>query len=306
MTEAQQKDKLMQALRDILSGDIHLSASVVHYMDSTLSVTSGEELAHALSDPGNCEAETAIELIFFPDEAIQEKLEPILSEFRLTEADVSEIIRILSQQNLRARLCFPDRPGQAILPVPEAAIQQMAARLRMTRSIPGQMADAIDASLPDTHSANLTRVKLRNARISQSANQIDFLCKLIRGLGQQLEDCWQLLDLAIDLLEQTEPEADMYDALMAHKQFLIKAIRAAEKNQQALASNTVEALIMKGINVSAIDVEAAREKIDQIDRISIAVYGRTEFLSALAPAGQSIDLSVQDKDDMAAIRRLLS
>jgi hypothetical protein len=306
MTEAQQKNKLMQALRDILSGDIHLSASVVHYMDSTLAVTSGEELAHALSDPDNCEAETAIELIFFPDEAIQEKLEPILSEIRLTEADVSEIVRYLSQQNLQARLCFPDLRGQAILPVPDAAIHKMAARLRMTRSIPGQMADAIDATLPDTHSANLTRVKLRNARIAQSANQIDFLCKLIRGLGQQLEDFWQLLDLAIDLLEQTEPQADMYDALMAHKQFLIKTIRAAEKNQQALASNTVEALIMKGINVSAIDVGAAREKIDQIDRISIAVYGRTEFLSALAPAGQSIDLSVQDKDDMAAIRRLLS
>jgi len=306
MTGQQKKEKLVQELMHLLSGDIHLSQSVVHYMDSTLAVTSGEELADALLDPDNCEAETAIELIFFPDEGMQEKLEPVLSEIQLTEADVSEIVRLLSQKNLQARLCFPDQGGNAILPIPETAIRQMAARLRLTRSIPCQIADAIDQSLPDVHSANLTRIKLRNARISQSDNQIGFLCELIRTSGRQPDDFWQLLDLAIDLLEQTDAEADMYDALMAHKQFLIKAIRVAEKNQQTLASNTVEALIMKGINVSAIDIEAAREKIDRIDRISVAVYGRTEFLSALAPSGQSIDLSVQDKEDMAAIRRLLS
>ena len=304
MTEAQQKEKLMQAVKDSLSGDIHLSASVVHYMDSTLAVTSGEELAEFLMDTENCEAETAIELIFFPDEAMQEKLEPFLSDIRLTEADVAEIARILSQKDLQARLCFPDQRGQAILPVPETAIRQMMARLRLTHSIPAQMAGVIDQFLPDVHSAYLTRVKLRNARISQSANQIDFLSSLIKASGERADDFWQLLDLAIDLLEQTDPEADMYDALMAHKQFLIKAIRVAEKNHQTLASNTVEALIMKGINVSAIDIEAAREKIDRIDRISVAVYGRTEFLSALAPSGQSVDIS--DKEDMAAIRRLLS
>lgn len=310
MSRQQTKAELIQEMMDILGGDIQLSESVVHYLDSTLAVTSGDELIASLMDPDNCEADTALELIFFPDEAVQERLEAILAGTGLTGEDVSEITHTLCKQNLKARLCFPDRRGKAALPVPEAAIRQMISRLHLTRTIPRPIAAAIDQSLADAPSACRVRVKLRNARIAYTNNQIDFLCALIKAIAQpsaqQPDDFWQLLDLAIFLLEQTEPGADIYDALMAHKKHLIKAIRAGEKNQQALASNIVEALIMKGMNVSAIDVAAARETIDRIDRISIAVYGKTEFLSALAPAGGAMDLSVQDKEDMAAVLRLLS
>ncbi|MFP4533450.1 MAG: hypothetical protein ACLFNS_12285 [Desulfobacterales bacterium] len=314
MIKQQTKEKLIQELTEILSGGICLPDAVVHYIDSTLSPASGEELTKVLMDADNCEAETAVELIFFPDAATQERLEPILSEAILTEAEISEVVHTLSQKNLQARLCFPDERGQAILPVPETAIRQMMNRLRPTVTISRQIAEAIDHCLPEAEDACRMRVKLRNARIGQTNSQINFLCTLIKAIAppsaqqpsRQPDDFWNLLDLAIFLLEQTEPGADIYEALMTHKQHLIKAVRAGEKNQQALASNTVEALIMKGMNVSAIDLAAAREKIDQIDRISIAVYGRTEFLSALAPAGGPMDLSVQDKEDMAAVLRLLS
>ncbi len=314
MRKQQTKEKLIRELTEILSGDICLPDAVVHYIDSTLSPTSGQALAEALMDADNCEADTAVELIFFPDAATQERLEPILSEAELTEAEVSEMVHTLSRKSLQARLCFPDQRGQTILPVTETAIRQMMNRLRPTAIISRQIAEAIDHFLPQAEDACRMRVKLRNARIGQTNSQINFLCALVKGLARpsapqptrQSDDFWDLLDLAIFLLEQTDPGADIYEALMTHKQHLIKAVRAGEKNQQALASNTVEALIMKGMNVSAIDVAAAREKIDQIDRISIAVYGRTEFLSALAPAGGPMDLSVQDKEDMAAVLRLLS
>lgn len=308
MTERKHKENLINHLIDLLSGEIILSEDVRHYIDSTIAAASGNELFEALMDPDNCEAETAIELIFFPDELMQEKIEPILAETHITESDQAEIINFLCRQNMCATICFPDQRGKASLPVPESAVRQLIARLHLTRSTPRQIAGIINQCMPDAQAACRTRVKLRNARISESPNQIAFLSSLIQALSEKFDenDFWPALDLAIDLLEQTDPDADIYEALMAHKQFLIKSIRAAEKNHQALQANTVEALIMKGINISSTSIEELRNKIDRIDRISIAVFGKTEFLSALDPAGQPIDLGVQDKNDIASVLKLLS
>ena len=308
MATQKNKEILINLLADLLTREISLSNDVRHYIDSTFAVASIDELIEALMDPDNCEAATAIELIFFPDETTQEQIEPILAKTNITESDEADIIRRLCRQNICAPISFPKRRGKANLPVPESAVRQFIARLHLVRSIPQRLAAIIDECIADAETACRIRVRLRNARIAQSENQVDFLATLIQSLRATSGDdhFWPLLDLAIELLEQTDPAANIYDALMAHKQFLIKSIRATEKNHQALESNTVEALIMKGINISSDSIDAARKKIDRIDRICIAAYGKTEFLSALDPAGQPIDLDVQGKDDIAAILKLLS
>ena len=55
-----------------------LSDAVLHYIDSTFSNPSVEELEGVIADESNCEREPLMELIFFPDEATQCKLEEIL------------------------------------------------------------------------------------------------------------------------------------------------------------------------------------------------------------------------------------
>ncbi len=306
MANQHYKKKLIKQLVDILSGEINLSRDVIHYIDSTLAPASGDQLVEFLMDPDNCEAETAVELIFFPDEAMQEKIEPILAQTGFSPEDQTEIANLLCSKNLQVKLCFPDHQSKVPLTVPESAIRQLIARLQLHRRINPQVSEVIDRFITDTRAARRVRVKLRNARIEQSGKQADFLCSLVQTLYGKSDEFWNSLDFAIDLMEQTDPEADMYEALMAHKQFLIKAIRTAEKNQRALQSNTVEALIMRGINISSVNTEEARNSIDRIDRISISIYGKTEFLPGLEPSEQSIDLDIRNKEDIASVLRLLT
>jgi len=306
-----------------LTGGIELSREVVDYIDSTLAPGSTEALESLLSEADSCETDAVIELIFFPDTSLQEKIEPIAEQAGLTESDLSEIKQALNRENIKARIRFPDQRQTLSLQVPSSAIDQLIARLHLTRQLDEHLARAISQAGLDARTTRQVRVKLRNARIAQSETQVNFLSRLIDRLAQQFDlnpktdaaetdtmesgaaEFWKTLDFVLYLLEQTETDADLFAALMAHKKLLIRAIQTAQKNQSALSSNTVEALIMQGVSIPSISIESARETIDRIDRTSLLVFGRTEYLPPPEAAAPSMDLSVGEASDLQAMMRLL-
>ena len=314
MNQQSHKTRLIRELTDWLTEGVELSREVVDFIDSTLAPESAEALESLLNEAESCEADAAIELIFFPDEALQERLEPIAAEAGLTETDLPDIRQALNEKNIEARIRFPDHRQILSLQVPPAAVDQLIARLHLTRQLDDKLARSISEAQPDARTTRRIRVKLRNARISQSETQVDFLSRLIEKLAQQFDlntekeagEFWKILDLALYLLEQTEADADLFSALMTHKKLLIRAIQTAQKNQSALSSNTVEALIMQGVSIPSISIESARETIDRIDRTSLLVFGRTEYMPPPEAAMPSMDLSVEDEADLRAMMRLLS
>jgi len=130
-----------------------------------------------------------------------------LARTNITEADQNAIAIHLCGQNLKAILCFPDQRGKARLPVPDAAIQQLITRLRLTRAIHQRLTRVINQYIPVERSVYRTRVKLRNAKIAQSEIQINFLCALIPNLYDNSDEYWRLFGFAIELLEQTDADA---------------------------------------------------------------------------------------------------
>ena len=313
MNQQSHKTRLTRQLADWLSGGIELSREVVEFIDSTLAPESAEALEALLHEADNCEADAVIELIFFPDTALQEIIEPIAAEAGLTETDLAEIKQALERENIEAHIRFPDHRKALSLRLPPSAIEQLITRLHLSRQLDDRLARAISQAGPDAQTSLQVRVKLRNARISQSETQVDFLGRLIDQLAQKLAlnkeaeaaEFWKTLDLALYLLEQTGADADLFAALMAHKKLLIRAIQTAQKNQAALSSNTVEALIMQGVNIPSISIESARETIARIDRASLLVFGRTEYMPAPEAAAPSMDLSVGDEADLQAMMRLM-
>jgi len=323
MNQESLKTQLTRQLADWLTGGIELSREVVDYIDSTLAPESAEALESLLNDAESCETDAVIELIFFPDTTLQEQIEPIAAQAGLTETDLSEIKQALNRENIKARIRFPDHRQPLSLQVPSSAIDQLIARLHLTRQLDEQLARAISEAGLDAQTARQVRVKLRNARIAQSETQVNFLSRLIDKLAQQHDlntesdatvtgatetgatEFWKTLDFVLYLLEQTETDADLFAALMSHKKLLIRAIQTAQKNQSALSSNTVEALIMQGVSIPSINIESARETIDRIDRTSLLVFGRTEYLPPPEAAAPSMDLSVGDEADLRAMMRLL-
>jgi hypothetical protein len=58
----------------------------------------------------------------------------------------------------------------------------------------------------------------------------------------------------------------------------------------------VETLLLRGKRVPYVDTADARKKIQMIDRISLAVFGKTDFFDLMPAAEQSIRL--ESKEDI--------
>jgi len=69
---------LAERIVKILREGIYIDSDVMHFIDSTFSNPCINELEEVITDDSDCESDPLIELIFFPDEDIQAKLEDLL------------------------------------------------------------------------------------------------------------------------------------------------------------------------------------------------------------------------------------
>ena len=80
-------------------------------------------------------------------------------------------------------------------------------------------------------------------------------------------------------------------------------MQKAKKLDIQLTQHNVETLLLRGKRVTYVDKADARKKIQIIDRISLAVFGKTEFFD-LMPAGEQ-SITLQGKDDIDKLMKEL-
>ena len=85
----------------------------------------------------------------------------------------------------------------------------------------------------------------------------------------------------------------MFQALMAKKRFYFWSLQKAKNLDIQLTKHNVETLLLKGKRVAYVDTADARKKIQMIDRISLAVFGKTEFFDMMPAEVQSINLEAR-------------
>ena len=88
----------------------------------------------------------------------------------------------------------------------------------------------------------------------------------------------------------------MFQALMAKKRFFFQSLQKAKNLDIQLTKHNVETLMLRGKRISYVDKTEARKKIRMIDRISLAVFGKTEFFD-LMPAGEQ-SITLKGKEDI--------
>lgn len=307
-----QKDhrQLAVAIETLLTDGIRLSADVLHYLDTAMGIRTPEALEQVVAAPDDCEAESLCELVFFPDEVQQVRLEPLLEGADFTKDDIDKLADDLARAGTEAVLIFPDDTGTVRLPVSEAALRQFISRLKIDRKIDGRLAKAIDQGFAETEARLFLRVALRNARFVFSDKAVGFMNVFLSHIAPETPDFMELFVFCCDTLERIGLNEDIYDALMARKRHNLEMIRQVRKSEQQLKQQPVEALMMKGISISCIGVDEARRQIGWIDRISMAIYGKTEVLDRMLTAEdeQPFDLGVFEKcaGDIDKVIKILS
>ena len=294
-------ETLVGIIKEVFHNGLELDADVRHFIRSTFSDLSSDELAALLADPQNSDADPLRELIFFPDETMQIRIEPALEGNGITPEQQAALIRHLYQNQLEARLILPE--GQSIfLKLPESAVEPFIQRLHLTRSISPQLRQAVSFFVEEKF-RNLVLVKLRNARTLHAGTQARLLTDFFKKFRSQGPDFIESLTYLLEFLELTRPDQDMYEALINRKRAYFRNLQKARFFEKQLRRNNIETLIMLGVRPPNVHPEQTRLKMDLIDDICRTVFGRTEYL---APIHDSVDMGEFDEDQDASemIRRL--
>lgn len=282
---------LVERIAAILEEGIAVTGDVAHFIETTFGRYTAETLRKILSDPENTEAETLFELLLYPDEAVQLKVETLLEKAEYTDADVDAVIERLTRSPVRIALRFPGAPRDVIeeivIDVPAWAIDTLIERLNITRRIAPSVAVALARRLPDKSDILQTRVRLRNARFAFSEPVTGFLCDLIEKTHDIPRLFQETVAFAIDFLDEADPRTDIYSALMEKKRTIRRMIRHALATEKVLRENPPEVVMMKGYPILCIDADDARNRMALIDRICTMIFGRNDGSIGVDPEPMS-------------------
>lgn len=271
------------AVEELFKKGVYLSGEMVHHLDSAFGIDGPEAFLQALSPPLDAEAESICEMVLFPDEAQQAALEPVFEEVLIeSEPEKAALADSLAIKGLKTAVYFPGAGYPVEIEIPGSAMTRFITRLRPERRIDRRVARAIRENVHSQSTATALKVKLRNARFAFEENRVSSICHFLSSIDAGEPDFMDLFMLLCRICETMDANKDLYTALMKAKRQCAEMIRLAGKSKAALQKEPVEALMMRGVTIAAIDEEAVRRQIAHIDRIAMALFGETEDAGMLA------------------------
>jgi len=248
----------------------------MHCIDSTFSSPCMNELEKIIADNSDCERDSLIELIFIPDEEIQAKLEDLLESHNYCREDEKKVLEYLSFKSIESTIHFPDSKGAFSVKMPDEAAGRFLTRLNIRRKIDKRISDAIETGVPEKLKISV-RIKIRNTVNEIAENKIFFLCDFFEKIEDENGDFLECLDFILSFLDETENTADLFSALIDKKRFYYKNLQRAEKFRQQLEKANMETMILQGVRAPYVNIEDEKRKMELIDKISLWVFGRTEY-----------------------------
>ena len=289
---------LADKILEILDEGLPLSDQVIQYIDSTFSNPTIEALKNILQDDSNCEKDSLVELLFFPDENIQVQLEEFLEDNSFEGEDEEKVLNYLCQRPLVVSFHFPEKRGSFNLEISMAIAHQFVKRLKISTQIDRKLVSTIKKKVGQKHRNRFT-VKIRNSRFVATDKALWLLRTLFEKWDTQTSDALKCTDFILSFLEEINQDADIYGALMKKKRFYLKHLKRTEKFEEQLLKTNMETLMLKGKVAAYIDKKEARENMEIIDRISRTVFGKTEYYEALLNVEENIEFrSVRDIDNI--------
>ncbi len=283
---------LTDKILEILENGILLSDEVIHYIDSTFSNPSIEELQEILQDDSDCEKDSLVELLFFPDEPLQYQLEDLLESRTFAKEDEKEILDHLCRMPLEVKFHFRDNRGSFSLGIPETVVHQFLKRLKISKKIDQNLLRTIKDNTT-ANNKNAFAVRLRNSRFAATDNALWFLSSFFKKWDTENSDVFQYFDFIVLFLEELKQDDEIFEALMKKKRFYLKHLKRTEKFEEQLLRTNIETMMLKGQTAAFIDKNEARESIAIIDRICLTVFGKTEQYETLFGAEKNIEFRLE-------------
>jgi hypothetical protein len=296
---------LAEKIGGILREGLKLSDDMLHYIDSTFCkgeisfALTSSQLEAIIADESDCELDSLMSLIFFPDEPIQVRLEEFLENEDFHKTDEDKVAMELIARSPEIILYFPDKRGIVKVPMSESNAGQFVSRLNISKKTDKRLIVAINRHAGEDW-RNLLKVKLRNARFAFSENKILFLCDFFEKADSA--EIGNLLDFISGFFDELGDDRDIFQALETKKNFYFQNLQQQIRLEDQMKKNTMETLISQGLRIPYIDKADTLNKIAMIDFIGFKVFGRSTVSEYLM--GEP-DMRIYGQQDIENMIRML-
>lgn len=294
--------RLVDKIIEIFDKGLALDPGAMHYIDTTFSFPSIEELLRIFSRDADSESDSAIVLVFSPDERFCERIEDLVQVLDFDKSDEAAILADVTSRRIVTTVFLPEGRGSLRLAMPPDLARQFVSGLNITTKIDASLIEAIEKFIEPTRQ-RLCRVKLRHARFNPAAEKKSFLC-LFFEFVQKDEDWLRRFEFILNFLTEVPDGGDVSAALMRRKRFYIKNLQRVLAIEEQTRGKNMETMIQQGLQVPHINKRDVSRKIRWIDEISLAVFGKTDYFGA---PGASVSIEVGRPDqDIGDISKILS
>lgn len=294
--------RLADTIAEILSEKIQAGPDVVEYIDSIVGDADIEQVQSLIKDNNSTERESLVELIFFPDTAIQVQLEEMLPANGCTSAGVAAVAAELASRNITATVPLGDTGRALDVRVDRTVIDPFLTRLNLDYAADAELDRTMAEVLPVSQRLE-AKVRFRNAQIQPAGRLRDFLQRYMRAMCKD-SFFFEGLDFLLAFVQETGGSVEMYEALTAKKRNCWRHLKKSEGIEDRIRKTNVETMLLQGERLPYIDRTRMLRTIAAVDRICLAVYGRTEVIESID--SNDSDWEIRDREDAVEMIRRLS
>ena len=258
--------RLSDVIVQWLRSGITLTADVKDFIEATYPMLPTQALASLSSASIASDIDSLVELILFPDQALQTALEPLLTSQAYNVRDEDQIAQILVEQIPQVDVHLPQTSQPFKLPLQVDTARTLVERLRITKSLTSEIQQAIHAYV-SADDQLAVRVHLRNANWSPAANGAEVLAPLFQNLDSAQAEFWPFLDFILVCLEEVEATGSVRRTFVARKARLEHQLQKTLRYERQRAQHNIETLMLQGERIPYCEAGTLQQQLHMLETV---------------------------------------
>jgi hypothetical protein len=262
------------AIQAIFKKGLHISQTSCDFIFSTFSISSIHDLKALLTDTSNCESDSLVELIYFPDESIQLRLEDQIEATVFLQEDQDTILEyVLSCQG---KTLVHVEGLQAVLTIKtlENGARAFLARLNIARQIDPELIQLVHTTSGEKQGRKY-KVWLRNMVMNLRERDNFFIKNLFLKMAPRTRAFDEYLFFSLRFLEESRDEPDLMQSLTQHKHRCLRHLQQNDRLEAYRRDHNMETLMAHGIRIPHMDRQALLHQVGLVDDIGLALFDRS-------------------------------
>ncbi|MDX2448504.1 MAG: hypothetical protein QNK29_15040 [Desulfobacterales bacterium] len=275
MHDARSKcQNLAGAIQTIFEKGLHVNRNSHHFILSTIFISDIRELETIITDPSNCESDSLIELIYFPDESVQLRLEDRLESETFQQKDKETVLKHLLSCCGNTLVRFEGLQPVLTIKTLETGARAFLDRLNITRQLDPELIRVIDQRA-GRKDGKKHKVWLRNMVMDLSERDNVFIKDLFLKMDARQSRFEKYLYFSLRFLEESKNDADLFQSLKQCKTRCLKHLRQSDRLETYRRGHNIETLMAQGIRIPYADKQALLLQIALADDICLALFNRS-------------------------------